>query len=597
MANRTEPLFLEEATARKLIWSDEDAEQFEEVRKLVRSHDTIKYENNIISLDEGRRDKKRDLSWNGKVIDEIDGHYLGPLALGGNALTHLLIQGPIGYVKSEHPRMSEVRLRRELAKWGYEKYAEKYGADLKSRTRVVKKLLEKKREDGIPAQRFIREIGISEGYDHPHFPHAIYSDREDYTFVSRMFWGTQLNCLGNTRNLREKFHLGVHMVKNLMEFCQAGILHRDINGNNILDRDDLKTDFIDFGLSSFRKVNELTSEQIAEQQGITQALFVEGTLATAAPEVLLYTLKKHTVESDIFAAAATFYNLMTGRNYLELSAEERKEAEDAGMGLEAKTISKLFQWSKGGNDFRVIPMRELNPSIPDIGLDELLVEQCMAVDPKDRPSKFSSVYKKLRKMEKSLDSRAMRAKTAHFQLPSLIERTAMFEQAEINETERRKAEDEKAQEKKRQTMGFERRSVSTAEYNAQGIQVLGDSEDLQAAIDEIDVFGDENDILAAADHLVTGDPNDTTRISEFVRRNSGRLEAVPENESRSEPTIVIPSDQQPDYLDKTIIIPSNQLGYAKHLMHLRESEGQSIPYTPRKLRSKPKPHKKFSRKK
>lgn len=637
MANRTEPLSLDEAKDRGIVCSQADAGEYLKTLRYVKTHDVMKYGENKDYLDEGRRDKKGDLSWNAKEIEEIGGSFIGPYALGGMAAVHLFAQKPVNYVLSEIPGISEHNLRKEFIEEGYEKFAEKYNASLKNRIRVVKKLLEKKREEGLPAKRFIREIKISQSYDHPSFPRAIYADPEDYTMVCRKFDATQFSHLGNTRNSREKFHLGIHMWRNFTDFYAAGILHRDITPNNVLaDNNSLETRIIDFGLSSVKTVEELSWEHMKEQQAITQHEFVEATPSCASPEVVEHTLKVHTVQSDIFSAAATFYALLTGREYMQMSQEELAASSNPTFEF----VCKILNWAHGKSGYKIPPIHEVNPTIPDFGLNELLVDRCMAVNPRDRPSSFSEVYRDLVNLEKKLSSDAMTRDLVYFQLPTATQRTAMISEAEILEEQKRQEETHLAQLNKRRATSIVKRFEKTPDTviisdnspaknygldkQSPEYVIQEDSSDLQEAIDSVEV---SDNFFEGFEDLIRGNPSDTQALSEAIKKQDA-TEIIPHDRDA---TVIIPGNQDvtitmgpeeresfnkteqinPFVNEKTIILdPERQRKFFEETGQIdtiketsvngrlprRDYENKLPIYTPRRLGPKRFPHNKFCKK-
>lgn len=90
----------------------------------------------------------------------------------------------------------------------------------------------------------------------------------------------------------------LQICNGLNEIHSLGIIHRDINPNNIMIDENRKIKIIDFGISRFQKVNQSTDTQILGTQGFT------------APEQ--FGFAQTSIRSDIYSLGVLMNYLKTG---------------------------------------------------------------------------------------------------------------------------------------------------------------------------------------------------------------------------------------------------------------------------------------------
>lgn len=102
---------------------------------------------------------------------------------------------------------------------------------------------------------------------------------------------------------KEKFSI-IKQILDAIEISHSnGIIHRDLNPNNIMITDDKQVKVIDFGIC---KINDMIS---------TETVYAFGTNAYSAPEVHQHS-ENATEKSDLYSIGAIIYYLFTGKNLL-----------------------------------------------------------------------------------------------------------------------------------------------------------------------------------------------------------------------------------------------------------------------------------------
>lgn len=126
---------------------------------------------------------------------------------------------------------------------------------------------------------------------------------------------------------KDKFSI----IKQLLDAIEVshsnGIIHRDINPNNIMLTEDNKVKLIDFGIC---KIKDMINPE---------TVYRLGTNAYSAPEVHLHS-ENATEKSDLYSIGAVIYYLFTGKQP-PLSSEFQNELNKSrGMDIELKPIVK-----------------------------------------------------------------------------------------------------------------------------------------------------------------------------------------------------------------------------------------------------------------
>ena len=126
---------------------------------------------------------------------------------------------------------------------------------------------------------------------------------------------------------KEKFSI-VRQLLDAIEISHSnGIIHRDINPNNIMVTEDKVVKVIDFGIC---KINDMIN---------SATVFTLGTNAYSAPEVHQHS-ENATEKSDLYSIGAVIYYLFTGKQP-PLAVQFQKTMDSVrGMDIELKPIVK-----------------------------------------------------------------------------------------------------------------------------------------------------------------------------------------------------------------------------------------------------------------
>eukprot|EP00586_Coscinodiscus_wailesii_P012760 CAMPEP_0172520576 /NCGR_PEP_ID=MMETSP1066-20121228/292086_1 /TAXON_ID=671091 /ORGANISM="Coscinodiscus wailesii, Strain CCMP2513" /LENGTH=637 /DNA_ID=CAMNT_0013303363 /DNA_START=32 /DNA_END=1945 /DNA_ORIENTATION=- len=159
-------------------------------------------------------------------------------------------------------------------------------------------------ENGL--KRFREEIYIMCQIDHPNIIRLeeVYESSECIYLVMEVCCGGELfDCLDDQPDCHYTEEQTQVIVKQMLAALQylhsKGIIHRDLKLENFLfctDGDDLKLKLIDFGLSKFIKVGELSDELV-------------GTPYTVSPELLR---RQYDERCDVWAIGVIAYLLLSG---------------------------------------------------------------------------------------------------------------------------------------------------------------------------------------------------------------------------------------------------------------------------------------------
>lgn len=164
-------------------------------------------------------------------------------------------------------------------------------------------------------ERFEREIRYISGIDSPHVVKIYdYNLNHNTPYYVMDLCDSSLKQLLNSTDFRFKVDIALQICRGLQFLHSKGIVHRDINPNNILVKDSV-VKISDFGLG-FRPNND--------QSRITSSGYGEfGTPGYIAPE--LGTLGAHhaSIQSDIYSLGCTLYYWFSGGQKIEYYNESK----------------------------------------------------------------------------------------------------------------------------------------------------------------------------------------------------------------------------------------------------------------------------------
>jgi WD40 repeat protein len=106
----------------------------------------------------------------------------------------------------------------------------------------------------------------------------------------------------------EIINIAIQVTRGLAAAHQAGILHRDIKPDNIIETSDGVAKILDFGIAKFRKAQEST---ILQNAGNLDRTVAGGTLGYMSPEQARG--ESLDARTDIFSLGAVLFELVTGR--------------------------------------------------------------------------------------------------------------------------------------------------------------------------------------------------------------------------------------------------------------------------------------------
>ncbi|GAA4839475.1 hypothetical protein GCM10023201_31430 [Actinomycetospora corticicola] len=220
---------------------------------------------------------------------------------------------------------------------------------------AVKLLPEDRRDDHTDARRLRDEARAAAVLSHPHVvavhdvgssPHGVYVVME---LITGRTWGDTVREQGQP-GLVEAARVGAMVASALAHAHEQGIVHRDVNPNNVMLLDDGTPKLMDFGIAKTENV-----------PGLTETGKVVGTVAYMSPEQVRG--ERLDGRSDVYSLGCSLYELLTGRPPF------------AGVGAAEVAAQRLRQ--------PPTPLRQITPSVP-IGFEDVVL-RAMALDARDRP--------------------------------------------------------------------------------------------------------------------------------------------------------------------------------------------------------------------
>lgn len=230
---------------------------------------------------------------------------------------------------------------------------------------VIKLLAEHTAADEEVHKRFDREMRIMSELNHPNliriYDHGTYRDCPFY--VMEYLAGKDLRWLIHDGQVPGATILAVAtgLAEVLKYVHDNGVVHRDIKLDNVYLGPDQVVKLGDFGIA-------LTSGDTR----LTRSNTTLGTPFYIAPEQFLG--RKITAAVDIYSYGATLYHLLVG---------EPPFTGDNAMAVLHRHLHDIAQRPS-----------ECRPGVPKVW-DELLVDQCLAKEPHDRPADMEIVLDRL----------------------------------------------------------------------------------------------------------------------------------------------------------------------------------------------------------
>jgi eukaryotic-like serine/threonine-protein kinase len=221
---------------------------------------------------------------------------------------------------------------------------------------AIKLLPEDRRGDDTDARRLRDEARAAAVLSHPHVvavhdvgtsPHGAYVVME---LIAGRTWGDSVRDRDTGPGLVEATRIGSAVAAALAHAHEHGIVHRDVNPNNVMLLADGTPKLMDFGIAKTENV-----------PGLTETGKVVGTVAYMSPEQVRG--ERLDGRSDVYSLGCSLYEVLTGQPPFR------------GVGAAEVAAARLRQ--------PPVPLRQVVGSIP-IGLEDVVL-RAMALDARDRP--------------------------------------------------------------------------------------------------------------------------------------------------------------------------------------------------------------------
>ena len=239
------------------------------------------------------------------------------------------------------------------------------------RTVALKFLTQQLASSEADKTRFIQEAKAASALSHPNVCtiHDIQEHDGQMFIVMEFVDGQTLREKRGTISLKQTLDIGIQIADGLAAAHEKGIVHRDIQPENIMIRRDGIAQIMDFGLAKLRsassKINRLTKE------GSTV-----GTAGYMSPEQVQGQDVDH--RSDIFALGILLYELFTGQLPF-------KGVHETALLYEIVNVDP-------------VPMSAVKPEI-DPELDRIVLE-CLDKDPNERTQSAKQVSIDLKRFKR-----------------------------------------------------------------------------------------------------------------------------------------------------------------------------------------------------
>lgn len=196
--------------------------------------------------------------------------------------------------------------------------------------------------DATGRERFLREARSASQLSHPHIVPIFEILKWDGLpwIAMELVEGSSLRTLlrdQGAMSLRRALAAGEGLADALRAAHEKGIIHRDINPNNVLIRGDGWPLLTDFGLAHVLTVDEADSSATTGSAPLTKPGHVLGTRGYMSPEQVLG--KPVDPRSDIFSFGTVLYEMCTGRR--AFAADDDGSANEAILKSEPLALSHI----------------------------------------------------------------------------------------------------------------------------------------------------------------------------------------------------------------------------------------------------------------
>jgi serine/threonine protein kinase len=214
-------------------------------------------------------------------------------------------------------------------------------------------------------ERFVREARMAARLSHPNVVQIFDAGEDDerpyivMEYVPGRTVGDELRARGRLEPTRV-VDLALQVCGGLEAAHASGLVHRDVNPQNLLLRDDGAVKIADFGVA-----------RAIEATKLTQVGSILGTAAYLSPEQARG--ESVTAAADIYSLGVVLYELLTGRT--------------------PHVFASLADIVVKHREETIRPLSELEPSVPE--RLEAVVMHCLARNPYDRPASAAALAREL----------------------------------------------------------------------------------------------------------------------------------------------------------------------------------------------------------
>jgi serine/threonine protein kinase len=202
---------------------------------------------------------------------------------------------------------------------------------------VLKELLARWRGDPAMVQRFLQEARIAGQLNHPRIV-AVYEverhGEDHYVVMEHLPGGSLHDRLGAPLPPAEALRIGRDVLDALAAAHARGVVHRDVKPANILFGPAGEAKLADFGIAQFADADP--ERTIGGLPAPTTS--GEGTLAYMSPEQA----RGGPVDarSDVYAAGAVLFRMLTGKRHVELRGLDELAARAAIAEAQPRDLPK-----------------------------------------------------------------------------------------------------------------------------------------------------------------------------------------------------------------------------------------------------------------